>query len=638
MKELRKFQKFTRYQSTSVIPTSSKSWRNAKPFFWSAEPQRRAAKYLGHAWYIGKRFCKSRCVIISTLSPRIASMEFIDRGAAPFIHRQKQDQDLKCQPWPSAKKSVIFSGGDSSKNYGADQQRLQISDLHFDKFPTPATFACWKVRFKTEVCTCSQFPTEAMQWIKEVEMVDSADDVKFSLSTRGISMPNFDVLDARIASALNKIIHNSQFKRRISLEEQKARKQDRFFRGRQIAFLIYDYFRVIGSHDSVENYTDLFTVSLRNDDSWIRFKVGRNSIVHDENPIWWHLGRTGQIENTRVWEAQDRIGIVRPGDSSKEVRTWLSQIESYGEEKYRTRIHEIRILGSEMEILRRTPRSRIREQNSENKEFLEMVGNGKPTGSVWKETIAVSATISTSVVKVTPSNPSPNSFMQQSERKPSRTRSPRGKSPSGRTSRWPCKGYLRGTCNNSFCEKWHPPECWFYKTKSGCRFGEKCSYSHRQVDEQPTKRSKTNNDKSAVAILKKGNWQDREPVTDQRHDRSGQLDKRSDKKLGRRSSQRRSSDARQLGCVFQDMKPPKSILRKCTDMQRPIQRVKFTKAIERHTKIRDQHPSLGYICPGELHERSPSAPKFEDRSQKETEWQEQGAREAAWKLAKMCWN
>ena len=33
-------------------------------------------------------------------------------------------------------------------------------------------------------------------------------------------MPNFEVLDARIASALNKIIHNSHFKRRISLEEQ----------------------------------------------------------------------------------------------------------------------------------------------------------------------------------------------------------------------------------------------------------------------------------------------------------------------------------------------------------------------------------------------------------------------------------
>ena len=105
--------------------------------------------------------------------------------------------------------------------------------------------------------------------------------------------------------------------------------------------------------------------------------------------------------------------------------------------------------------------------------------------------------------KKSPSNPSPNSFMRQSERKPSRTRSPKGKSPSGRMSRWPCKDYLRGTCSNSFCERWHPSECLYYKTKSGCRFGEKCSFAHRQVDEQPTKRSKSNNDKSAVAMLKK---------------------------------------------------------------------------------------------------------------------------------------
>ena len=79
-------------------------------------------------------------------------------------------------------------------------------------------------------------------------------------------MPNFEVLDARIASALNKIIHNSHFKRRISLEEQESQKQDRFLRGGQIANLIYDYFRVTGIHDSVENYADLFTIVLRNDD------------------------------------------------------------------------------------------------------------------------------------------------------------------------------------------------------------------------------------------------------------------------------------------------------------------------------------------------------------------------------------
>ena len=152
---------------------------------------------------------------------------------------------------------------------------------------------------------------------------------------------------------------------------------------------------------------------------------------------------------------------------------------------------------------------------------------------------------------------------RQSERKPSRTRSPRGKSPSGRTSRWPCKDYLRGTCNNSFCERWHPPECLFYKTKSCCRFGEKCSYAHRQVDEQPTKRCKKNDDKSAVAMVKK-NEQNRRTVRPVVYD---------------------SSSTRQLG-VFQDMEPPKSssILRKSSDTRKPIRCVKFTKAVARHAE------------------------------------------------------
>ena len=174
----------------------------------------------------------------------------------------------------------------------------------------------------------------------------------------------------------------------------------------------------------------------------------------------------------------------------------------------------------------------------------------------------------------------------------------------------------------------------FYKIKSGCRFGEKCSFAYRQVDAQPTKWPKSNNDKSAVALLKKGDWHERGSVTDRYHDRSGRPDKRSEKKLGQNSSKRQLSDARQLGCVFQDMTPPKSILWKSTDMPKTIQRVKFKKANARHTKIRDQNPSLGYICPGEPHERSPNAPKFEDRSREETKWQELVARDAAWKLAK----
>ena len=133
---------------------------------------------------------------------------------------------------------------------------------------------------------------------------------------------------------------------------------------------------------------------------------------------------------------------------------------------------------------------------------------------------------------------------------------------------------------------------------------EKCSYAHRQVDEQPSKRSKKNDDKSAVAMLKKYDlhesiWPTVTKVTTDRRDPMSNV-------IPVMSVGRRSSNTRQLGCVFQDMTPPNSILRKRTDMQKPIQRVRFTKAIARHTKIRDQNPSLGYICPGEPHQRSPT--------------------------------
>ena len=125
------------------------------------------------------------------------------------------------------------------------QLRQQISELQFDKFPTPSTFLCWKTRFKKQATTSSDVPSEAMLWIKEVDMVDSFDELKSSRSIAGKNLPNFEMSDARIASALNKIVQNSHFKKKVSLEEQKAQKEDRFLRGRQIAFMIYGYFELL---------------------------------------------------------------------------------------------------------------------------------------------------------------------------------------------------------------------------------------------------------------------------------------------------------------------------------------------------------------------------------------------------------
>ena len=80
---------------------------------------------------------------------------------------------------------------------------------------------------------------------------------------------------------------NSHFKKKVSLEEQKAQKEDRFLRGRQIAFMIYD-FRVTGAHDAVLDFADLFSVTLPDDNIqdfdtwWDEILLSMSKIPSDE--------------------------------------------------------------------------------------------------------------------------------------------------------------------------------------------------------------------------------------------------------------------------------------------------------------------------------------------------------------------
>ena len=100
--------------------------------------------------------------------------------------------------------------------------------------------------------------------------------------------------------------------------------------------MIYDQFRVTGTHDSVENYTDLFTIVLRNDDiqefdsKWDGILLSMTKIQPDDILEGLYQLRIRESEKLKtVLELYDLE------DSSEEIRRRLSQIENYGEEKYR---------------------------------------------------------------------------------------------------------------------------------------------------------------------------------------------------------------------------------------------------------------------------------------------------------------
>ena len=115
-------------------------------------------------------------------------------------------------------------------------------------------------------------------------MVESMGGLKSSCSVRRIQKPNFEAIDARIASALNRIIHNTQFKNGQSGGTKSPK------RGPLPSWKTDCspdlHFRVTESNDSVENCADLITIVLRNNDNQeFDSKCDGIFIFNDKNPI-----------------------------------------------------------------------------------------------------------------------------------------------------------------------------------------------------------------------------------------------------------------------------------------------------------------------------------------------------------------
>ena len=69
-------------------------------------------------------------------------------------------------------------------------------------------FQSWKVNFRTEVCVRTTDPHVTLHWIKKVEIAKSIDELMTSrLIAVRKDFPDYDMVDAMIASALKKLFN-----------------------------------------------------------------------------------------------------------------------------------------------------------------------------------------------------------------------------------------------------------------------------------------------------------------------------------------------------------------------------------------------------------------------------------------------
>ena len=354
-------------------------------------------------------------------------------------------------------------------------------------------------------------------------------------------------------------------------------------RGRQIAFMIYDFFRVTGAHHTVLDYAVLFSVTLHDDN------IQEFDTRWDE--VWLIMSK---IPSDEILESLYKLRIRE----SVQLKTVL--------ELYDMEIHQKISMPNYQKlktVVKRSIDQKLRLRNFDarhgrietgavvkSRKGLSGVEGGKGTCHQWKEKGQCSKGDRCSVRHVsndraqkpehkaaTPSEPS-----MSRGRSLSKKRRIQGKSNHGAILRHTCRYFLKGACTRSPCECWHPPECQFYKTETGCKAGDKCLFPHHKVDERPNKKPKKgyyshrrreSDDKNAVAIVK--------IVT-------------------------------QLGCVSQDSEAlvsqrgeqsPGNPMQKVSG---PIRRKRITQSTLRQASIREKKgPSLGKIQVKNPHQRSP---------------------------------
>ena len=125
-----------------------------------------------------------------------------------FARDDKQDRDTIPMPTFAGKPSTmrfVNTGGNSEEFYVWTAKTTNIGAAVRQNPQSTIIFGVEDTMQKSsDHLTCSDFPSEAMLWIEEVETVDSVEELKSSRSVSGKNFPNFEMLDAKIACTLNK--------------------------------------------------------------------------------------------------------------------------------------------------------------------------------------------------------------------------------------------------------------------------------------------------------------------------------------------------------------------------------------------------------------------------------------------------
>ena len=157
-----------------IISRSQSAGRRSKSSIYVEPLPKPAIRYMELVWDTGKRFfwpsTSSEWFITDTylikefftLRIKVLQVQNSMQKSTGRPVAKSEEQIGSTVPMPSLARRPStmnsFFPAEVPQNSKADLQRLQISELQFEKLPTLSTFPCWKTGLKTQVSSCSSFP------------------------------------------------------------------------------------------------------------------------------------------------------------------------------------------------------------------------------------------------------------------------------------------------------------------------------------------------------------------------------------------------------------------------------------------------------------------------------------------------
>ena len=403
----------------------------------------------------------------------------------PAAARPQQPEVIQAAARPTQPEVIPAAARPTTPEKVASQphaQRKEADSISFSNIPKADATGHWKMTVRRKVAAASGCPNRAFAWLSMAEEATCIEDLEDD--------EEFDTLSVKIAAGLYENLRGD-FKRQVETKEEELCKKHKMLNGRQLYYMILKDLERPTTEMELQTWEDLLNAELLNDNlrkfqtDWDRALMRVPEKPTDsflENLYRRQVDKCSAFAHSMTMY---NLEMVQQGKKPSYERLYAMVVAYLNDKRLQRNVGP---RDGKAQAAKTTGQDDCQQfykyGNCSRKEcpykhnITIAKGKGKGKKGDGGDGKGKGKGKGKAKGKWEDRGRSPGR-----ERSPSRDRTPsgqpkRGTSPAGNKERPRCWAYMKGECQNSKCDFWHPPRCKDDK-KGTCKLGKDCMFLHQ---------------------------------------------------------------------------------------------------------------------------------------------------------------